>query len=79
MSLYDFLIEQDIIVINNNSKSNRLQDQVFWYKAEGHAEFKIGGPEFWRFSEENYTENNDNDALIVGNRKKESYVVNKTA
>ena len=69
----------ECLVINNNAKSNKLEDQVFWYKAEPHADFKIGGPEFWKFSEENYTENNTDDSLMVGGgRKKESYVVNKT-
>ena len=24
----------ECLVINNNSKSNKLQDQIFWYKAE---------------------------------------------
>jgi hypothetical protein len=70
----------ECLVVNNNSKSNRLQDQVFWYKAEAHPDFKIGGPEFWKFSDENYSDNNKNDPLIVGGaRKREgTYVVNKT-
>ena len=29
------------LVVNNNAKSNKLEDQVFWYKAEGHPDFKI--------------------------------------
>ena len=24
----------ECLVINNNAKSNKLEDQVFWYKAE---------------------------------------------
>ena len=27
----------ECLVINNNSKSNKLHDQVFWYKADSHA------------------------------------------
>ena len=34
------------LVVNNNAKSNKLEDQVFWYKAEGHPDFKIGAAEF---------------------------------
>ena len=44
----------ECLVINNNSKSNKLQDQVFWYKADARPDFKIGSPNFWKFSEENY-------------------------
>jgi hypothetical protein len=40
----------ECLVINNNSKSNKLQDQVFWYKAESHNDFKLGSKEFWELS-----------------------------
>jgi len=40
----------ECLVINNNSKSNKLQDQVFWYKAENHNDFKLGSKEFWELS-----------------------------
>jgi hypothetical protein len=40
----------ECLVINNNTKSNKLQEQVFWYKAEGHGEFKLGSKEFWELS-----------------------------
>jgi len=40
----------ECLVINNNAKSNKLQDQVFWYKADGHNDFKLGSKEFWELS-----------------------------
>jgi hypothetical protein len=40
----------ECLVINNNSKSNKLQDQVFWYKAEAHGDFRLGSKEFWDLS-----------------------------
>lgn len=40
----------ECLVINNNAKSNKLQDQVFWYKAEPHGDFKLGSKEFWELS-----------------------------
>lgn len=40
----------ECLVINNNSKSNKLQDQVFWYKADGHGDFRLGSKEFWDLS-----------------------------
>ena len=40
----------ECLVINNNSKSNKLQDQIFWYKAESRPDFKLGSKEFWEAS-----------------------------
>ena len=40
----------ECLVINNNSKSNRLEDQIFWYKAEARSDFKLGSKEFWELS-----------------------------
>ena len=40
----------ECLVINNNSKSNKLQDQVFWYKADNHNDFCFGSKEFWELS-----------------------------
>ena len=56
----------ECLVINNNSKSNKLTDQVFWYKADNHNDFKLGSKEFWDLSkgfnsddeEEKYDPNN---------------------
>lgn len=42
----------ECLVINNNSKSNKLQDQVFWYKADSHNDFRLGSKEFWELSKE---------------------------
>jgi hypothetical protein len=40
----------ECLVINNNAKSNKLQDQVFWYKADAHNDFRLGSREFWELS-----------------------------
>lgn len=37
----------ECIVIDNNAKSNRLDEQVFWYKAELHDDYRICAREFW--------------------------------
>ena len=42
----------ECLVINNNSKSNKLHDQIFWYKAENHSNFKLGSKEFWDLSKD---------------------------
>jgi len=40
----------ECLVINNNAKSNKLYDQIFWYKAESRPDFKLGSKEFWDIS-----------------------------
>ncbi len=40
----------ECLVINNNAKSNKLHDQIFWYKAQPHNDFKLGSKEFWELS-----------------------------
>ena len=40
----------ECLVINNNSKSNKLNDQVFYYKADNHNDFRLGSKEFWEIS-----------------------------
>ena len=40
----------ECLVIANNAKSNRLEDQIFWYKASAHNDFKLGAKEFWEMS-----------------------------
>ena len=40
----------ECLVINNNAKSNKINDQIFWYKAENRPDFKLGSKEFWEIS-----------------------------
>ena len=40
----------ECLVVVNNSKSNKLEDQIFWYKASAHSSFKLGSKEFWEMS-----------------------------
>jgi len=42
------------IVIHNGSKSNKLEDNVYWYKADNHSDFRVCCPEAWQFSDENF-------------------------
>ena len=64
----------ECLVINNNSKSNKLQDQVYWYKAEAHPDFKIGGPGYWEFNDKNFQEGGgggQDELAMSGARKRE--------
>jgi len=42
----------ECLVISNNAKSNKLDDQIFWYKGDPHREFKLGSKEFWEMSKD---------------------------
>jgi hypothetical protein len=49
----------ECLVINNNCKSNKLQDQIFWYKAEPHSDFRLGSKEFWELSKDLNSDDED--------------------
>ena len=40
----------ECLVINNNAKTNKLSEQIFWYKADSHKTFRLGSKEFWEIS-----------------------------
>ncbi len=46
----------DCLVLDNTSKSNNIQDCVFWYKAKPDRKFRIGSKELWKYCEKNYDE-----------------------
>jgi hypothetical protein len=56
-------------VINNNAKSNKLYDQIFWYKAEGRPDFKLGSKEFWDISK-NMGSDDEDEAYDPSKAKK---------
>ena len=51
----------ECLVLDNTSKSNKIEDVVFWYKADLHPPFKAGHPKFWKIHKEHYNPNHDND------------------
>ena len=72
----------ECLVINNNAKSNKLEDQVFWYKAESHPNFKIGAQEFWDHHNSNYNKNYDteeeNNEFVAPKKRGPTINVHKT-
>ena len=60
----------ECLVINNNSKSNKLQDQVFWYKADEHNDFRLGSKEFWELSKQINDDDDDGEQYDPNNVKK---------
>ena len=56
----------ECLVINNNAKSNKLQEQIFWYKAQNHSNFKLGSKEFWELSK-NINSDDEEDEIYDPN------------
>ena len=61
----------ECLVINNNSKSNKLNDQISWYKAENHPNFKLGSKEFWDISK-NMGSDDEDEAYDPSKGKKKA-------
>jgi hypothetical protein len=38
----------ECLVINNNSKSSKLEEQVYWYKGSDHPDFRLGADILWK-------------------------------
>lgn len=66
----------ECLVINNNAKSNKLHDQIFWYKAQKQGEFKIGAKEFWELSKNLDSDEEDEYDPKNDGRKKNSTKIN---
>tara|TARA_B100002051_G_scaffold276250_1_gene323485 strand:+ start:3594 stop:4388 length:795 start_codon:yes stop_codon:yes gene_type:complete len=62
----------ECLVVHNNAKSNKLTDQVFWYKADDHPYFRIGADSYWQYSESNYS--NEERCEFDSNKKKKNPV-----
>ena len=54
----------ECLVIDNNIQSNRIEDQIYWYKAESHSNFRMGPPEVWDYSDQNYVEDDMEEGEI---------------
>jgi len=68
----------ECLVLNNNSKSNKLTDQVFWYKAESHPDFKLGSKEYWELSKNMTDDDDDMFDSTKGKKNAVSINVKKT-
>lgn len=60
-------VNNGCLVIINSCTSNKIEDQVFWYRAEPHDNFKIGSPEVWEYSRKFHKEdeNNEDDSDLM--------------
>jgi hypothetical protein len=51
----------ECLVIDNTSQSNKLEDCIFWYKAEIRGDFRIGAQIFWDHSAQYYRDKEEEE------------------
>ena len=70
------------LVLYNGSKTNKLEDSVFWYKAEQHPDFQIGHPSIWKYDQKNpvssRSKQSDNFIMQTGGKRKQIVNVEKS-
>lgn len=65
-TIMDNTIENfECLVINNKIDSTKLEDKIFWYKAEQRPDFKLGGKELWEISNGVGNSVSDNEGVVV--------------
>jgi hypothetical protein len=62
----------ECLVLDNTSKSNKLEDCVFYYKAPIRKGFRIGSDAIWKYHQNHYRPN----AMVNPNLTKKTNVVN---
>ena len=60
----------ECLVISNNAKSNKLEEQIFWYKASAHGSFKLGSKEFWDLSKDIGSDDEEGELYNPNNQVK---------
>ena len=59
-----------------NAKSNKLNDQIFWYKAQDHPKFRLGSKEFWDISKNMGSDDEDESYDPSKSKKKTNQSIN---
>jgi len=70
----------ECLVIDNNVKSNKLEDSIFWYKAEARSEFRLGSREYWDLSRNMDSDDDDGpsfESATAGRKKGPAVTVKK--
>ena len=65
------------LVIDNTSDSNKLEDQVFFYKATDHGDFHIGSNKMWQINNEKYNSEASNYKNEIITKKKDRLIITK--
>jgi hypothetical protein len=73
--------DYNCLVVDNTTTSNKLEDQVFYYKADMHDDgFKMCAPELWATNNKYYTSNSKKDCnTSVSCHKGTKFIIKKKA
>ena len=71
----------ECLVLDNTSKSNKIEDCVYWYRATPDRKYKLGCRKLWEYAKSNYNkdydEEEDNTPLKIENKKSPGIMVVK--
>ena len=67
----------ECLVLDNTSKSNKIEDCVFWYKASMRKNFRIGSDQLWNFHKKNYNSKQDSNVDPRKIQKKQALTIVK--
>ena len=59
----------DCLVLDNTSKSNNIQDCVYWYRARPSRNFRIGSKELWSYCSKKYDKDKKEDTEAFDAKK----------
>jgi hypothetical protein len=62
----------DCLVLDNTSRSNKITDCVFWYRAKPNRKFKIGSKDLWSYNKKNLDKDADKDSVDQTKLKKKN-------
>ena len=66
----------ECLVVANNAKSNKLEDQIFWYKASAHNNFKLGSAEFLEMSKDIDSDEEEGESYDPSSMHKKGPLIN---
>jgi hypothetical protein len=70
---------QCIVVKQRKNTSSKIEDNIFWYKAEEHPHFRIGIPAMWQYHDIRYNKNYEDDLQDENNQDKHRAVIKDRA
>jgi hypothetical protein len=66
----------ECLVIDNTTKSNKLEDMVYWYKSSEKPPFKIGASQFWLNNQDTDSEDSDEEFNMSKFKKRSNVTLN---
>ncbi len=72
--------DHECLVIKTSGNSTEINEQLFWYKAEQHNDFRVGHKRLWKFHSKKFNNNyheEDNENKIEMDQLKKKYINTK--